>query len=221
MFDELKKIDLAGMHVMNPKAAAKAKAVDATKGLDADQILRSKYQKHEQDFLVRNRKAKALLERIPEAGEVYTVLMSGSFDGFDFVKAILDLAAPATIEELYVATLGFSEDNAGQLMMMLDKKQIGKVWFVASCYMRDKHGSKFKNLHDALEKRGHPVRATRNHAKVIAIKLSDGRKISVDGSLNLCSCRNVEQAHVWHDPQLFDFYSAYIRDQAEQTEHVK
>jgi hypothetical protein len=184
-FAHLQKLDLAGMGRANPKQ--QVAKIDATVGLDADQILRAKYEKHEQDFRVRTRQAKQLLERLPDAGEVFTVLMSGSFDGFDYVRAILDLAAPVTIDELFVATLGFSEDNGGQLLGMLDSGQIKRVWFVASCYMRDKHGDKFARLSQMLQSRGQHIRATRNHAKILAMKLSDGRKLAIDGSLNLCS----------------------------------
>lgn len=219
MFNDLQKFSLAGLHQINPKKAEAA--IDASIGLDSDRILIQKYQKHQQDFLVRTRKAKQLLSRLPQVGEVFTVLMSGSFDGFDYVQSILELAAPVTISELYVATLGFSDDNAGQLVQQLDAGSIGKVWFAPSCYMRDQHGEKFARLSDMLKRRGHHIRATRNHAKLIAMLLSDGRKISIDGSLNFCSCRNVEQAHVWNDPALFDFYASYIREMAEGEGRVK
>jgi hypothetical protein len=219
MFDDLKKFDIGGMTQINPKK--KHANVDASVGLDDDQILRAKFAKHSQDFIIRSRSAGRLLERLPEQGEVFTVLMSGSFDGWDFVQATLDLAAPATIAELYVATLGFSEDNAGQLLHQLDSGQIAKVWFTASCYMRDQHGDKFARLSQMLTARGHHIRATRNHAKIMAMLLTDGRTISVDGSINLCSCRNVEQAHVWNDDALFRFYADYIRGQAEAEGRVK
>ena len=217
---DIKPFSLAGLHRLNPKQRAHAN-VDATAGLDGDAILRRKFEKHAQDHLRRSRQAVRLLERLPAPGEVFTVLMSGSFDGWDYVDAILTLAAPATIDELYVATLGFGETNAGQLVGQLDAGKIGRVWFVASCYMRDKHGDKFARLSDALTKRGHRIRATRNHAKILAVKLSDGRRLAIDGSLNLCSCRNVEQAHVWHDAALFDFYADYVRGQAEGEGRVK
>lgn len=219
MFDHLTKLDIAGMTCLNPQKAGAN--VDASVGLDDDRILRTKYAKHAFDFKVRTRKAVRLLERLPEPGEMFTILMSGSFDGFDFVQAVLELAAPATIAELCVATLGFSEDNAGQLLAQLDAGLIAKVWFTASCYMRDKHGDKFARLSKMLTERGHAIRATRNHAKILAMRLTDGRKIVVDGSINLCSCRSVEQAHVWHDSSLFTFFSDYIREQAEAEGKVK
>ena len=209
---------LAGLFQINPnKAGAKVEAI----GIDTDQYLRTTYQKHAHEQAIQTRKAKTLLQRLPEPGEVITILMSGSFDGWDYVTAVLDLADGATIAELYVATLGFGEANAGQLLQQLDSGRIGRVWFVASCYMRDKHGDKFKRLSAMLEARGHRCRATRNHAKIIAMLLSDGRTISVDGSLNLCSCRNTEQAHVWNDRELFQFYRDYIKQQAETEGRVK
>jgi hypothetical protein len=216
---DIKSFSIAGLTNINPKKAKTA--IDATVGLDRDLILRQKYDKHQTDHLTRHRKARELLERLPEPGEVFTVLMSGAFDGWDFVQAILDLSAPRTIEELYVATLGFNDTNAAHLLNQLDKGTIGKVWFVASCYMRDKHGSKFADLYRILNSRGHQIKATRNHAKLIAMKLTDGTTICIDGSLNLCSCQNVEQAHVWNDETIFHFYSQYIRGQTATKDHIK
>lgn len=214
----IKQFSMAGLTRVNKKQ--RDAQVEAA-GLDADRLLVTKFEKHAQDFRVRTRNAVELLTRLPGPAEVLTVLMSGKFDGYDYVAATLQLAAPARIDELYIATLGFSDDNAGQLLQQLDAGTIGRVWFVASCYMRDKHGEKFGRLSEVLTKRGHRIRATRNHAKLIAMRLSDGRTISIDGSLNFCSCSMVEQAHVWGDPALYTFYAAYIREHAEGTDYVK
>lgn len=211
MWEGLKPFNTAGLKQINPKKAAAA--VDAGATLDADRVLQTSYERHRADHVVRSRAARKVIGALPVPGEVLHVLMSGTFDGWDFVEAVLTLAAPATIAELYVATLGFGEKNAGQLLQQLDAGRIGRVWFVASCYMRDKHGDKFARLSEMLTKRGHAIRATRNHAKIIAMRLTDGRTYCIDGSLNLCACRNVEQAHVWADDDLFAFYSAYVREQ--------
>ncbi len=217
--DQFKSFDVAGLTRINPKQQ-KHTAVDATAGIDADSILRSTFQKHEPLFVIRNYKCKELLKSIPGPDEVFTILMSGSFDGWDFVSAILDLSGQ-TIDELHVATLGFSEDNAAQLLTQVDAGKIKHVWFLASCYMRDQHGEKFTKLHSMLTSRGHHCRAIRNHSKIIAMRLQDGTKLVVTGSINLCACKNVELAHVWNDPALFDFTADYVRQKAEEVEHIK
>ena len=51
------------------------------------------------------------LSRIPGVTEDFHLINSGRFALWDFVPAVLDLAAPETIAQLYVATLGFSKAN--------------------------------------------------------------------------------------------------------------
>lgn len=219
-FSHCKPLSLAGMAMSNPKRPPSG--VDATIGLKADAVLRHRHEEHQQASKHQAKRAEKLLERLPRSGEVFSILLSGAFDGFDFVPAILDLATPATIDELYIATLGFGQANAGHLISLIDEGKVRKAWFVASCYMRDsKHGDKFKLIHEALTKRGMHVRACRNHAKILAMKLTDGRTFVIDGSLNFCSCKCSEQCHVWSDPALFEFYANYVRTNAEATNHVR
>lgn len=200
---------------------AGSRAVDESVGLDSERVFRRKLKRREFIHAVRVSAAATVLERLPEPDEVFHTLVSGQYDGWDHVAAILKLAAPATILELYIATLGFSEANSGELLQWLDDGTIGRVWFNCSCYMRDASASLYVPLAEALAKRGQAVKATRNHAKILAFKMSDGRYFVVDGSMNLRSCKNVEQVNIQQSKELFEFYSEYIRSNCDMIEEVK
>lgn len=217
MWEHLKKMDLSNFARLDKNQST---SIDATKGIDHDERIRTTYARHSFKLNARVLQTAELLERLPEPGEVFTALMAVGSSGYNFAQAIIDLTGQ-TIPELYIATFGFSEDNAGQLITQLDNHQIGKVWFAASCFMRDQNHDRYTRLAAMLTTRGHAISATRNHAKIIAMKLEDGRKICIDGSLNMALCSNVEQVHVWNDANLFDFYTNYIREQAEKVERVK
>ena len=79
--------------------------------------------------------AKAL-EALPARGEVFHVVMAGNFNAWDVLPAVLRLASPVTIRELNVATLGFSERNASELVELLDSGQIDRCSFIASVYFK-------------------------------------------------------------------------------------
>ena len=213
---DLKPLNLANLR---PIGHAVEGAVGA--GLVEDKLIRHKYvaQKHLQSQRIAN--ATKLLARLPEEGEIFTLLLSGTIDGWDFIPAVLALAAPATIAELYVATLGFGDANSGSLAELLDAGKIKRVWFLASCYMRDASGKRFEVLNRTLSERGQRCKAIRNHAKVLAILLTDGRKLVIDGSLNFCGSKNIEQANVWGNGPLYDFYRDYIREQCEKEGETK
>jgi len=68
----------------------------------------------------------------------------------------------------------------------------------------------FEFLAVELQSRGQTLLAMRNHAKLLLMALDDGRRIVVESSANLRSCRNVEQFVISHDTGLYDFHAAWI-----------
>lgn len=150
---------------------------------------------------------------LPAAGESVHVIMRGNWHAWDLVPAILRLADGASIARLYVATLGFNKDNARELGELIDAGRIRAVRFVCSVYFRDTTRDVHDYLAELLQERGQALLAMRNHAKVLAMLLDDGRALVVESSANLRSCRNVEQFALSQDRQLFDFHAGWIDDQ--------
>ncbi len=81
---------------------------------------------------------------------------------------------------------------------------------LVSHYFSNANANLYDPLAAELNKRGHQVLAMRNHAKVILMKLTDGRKLVVHASANLRSCKNIEQACFENDPDLYDFHRRWV-----------
>lgn len=156
--------------------------------------------------------AAKLIDRLPEREESVHALMRGDFNGWDLVPAVLRLAAPATIAELCVATLGFNFRNAGELLGMLDKGDVGRVLFVCSCYFEKSCPKEFAALRDGLVARQQGIVAIRSHAKILALRLTDDRCIVVETSANLRSCHNIEQLCMTESPALYAFHREWINE---------
>ena len=152
------------------------------------------------------------LDQLPAPGESLHCVMKGNFPGFALVGATLRLIAPATIERLDIATLGFSKDNVTELLQMLDSGQIGKVTFLCSCYFKSMADG--AEIYDALVRelhaRGHTIGAARNHAKIILMQTTGGDHYVVESSANLRSCRNVEAFVMSNDRELLAFHRRWM-----------
>ncbi len=154
------------------------------------------------------------LEALPAEGEELMLLLDGRWHGWDLVAAIRELAGCA-IAELHVATLGFNRDQTHQLADDLDNGRIGAVSMLVSEMFREKNPGEFAELKRQLGERGHRLAATRNHAKLLCLAMTDGRRFTCHGSLNLRRCNSVEQAAISPDPDLHAFFTAYIQEAIE------
>ena len=185
---------------------------------DADRMTR-RASRRQYLTLTRVANAAKALESLPENGESTHLIARGHFDAFDLVPAVLRMAAPATIAELNIATLGFNERNAATLLELLDGG-IGRVTFICSKYFSGMSDGKpvFEALCRDLGERGHPITSARCHAKILGFELTDGRCIVSESSANLRSCRNIEQFVITHDRDLLEFHRRWMADVLERSE---
>jgi len=158
--------------------------------------------------------AAAALETLPAFGDSFHCIMSGNFDAFDLVPAILRLSAPAAIAELNCATLGTNTRNTDLLVHLLDSGAVAKCTFICSAYFKSMKdgGQIYAHLADSLAARGMPCAAVRSHAKIILAETTDGGFYVVESSANLRSCRNIEQFVMSHDPGLLYFHRAWMEE---------
>ncbi|MEM1027526.1 MAG: hypothetical protein AAGJ38_05535, partial [Planctomycetota bacterium] len=70
----------------------------------------------------------------------------------------------------------------------------------------------FGYINDQLTPLKARVGVARNHAKLMLVRLTDGRHIVAHGSLNLRRCNSFEQIAISQDPDLYDFFAKYIND---------
>lgn len=152
------------------------------------------------------------LQALPGPEESTHIIARGNFPLWQIVPAVLIMAAPALIDALHIATLGFSKSNAADLIALLDAGKITHVHIVASVYFQRQNPAEWRMMEDGLQARRQRIVALRAHAKVIAMRLSDGRGITVESSANLRSCRNIEQLTITNSEPLRAFHAGWIEE---------
>jgi hypothetical protein len=150
--------------------------------------------------------------RLPDPGEAHHLVTAKRYSLWNVVQAVLQLAAPATIVYLGIATLGFSRQNLEELLDLLDRGQIGKVDFLFSVYFKSNEREICQRMAHELTTRGHRVVAMLTHAKVMLLELTDGRRFVVESSANLRSCSSIENIMLTQDTGLFDFHCRWLDD---------
>lgn len=73
-------------------------------------------------------------------------------------------------------------------------------------------------LKAGLDRRRQRVAAARTHAKIIGMRMADGRAFVIESSANLRSCRNIEQFVMTQSRSLFDFHEGWMNDVASATQ---
>lgn len=151
------------------------------------------------------------LGRIPDAMEALHLLCSGRYALWDMVPAILELAAPVAIDSLHIATLGFSRQNVAEMLDALDRGRVARLSLICSHYFKGTSGGIWEFAAEELPKRPHTrFLSIRTHAKLLAIKLADGRTVTIESSANLRSCKNIEQMTVYGHPNVYAFHAGWM-----------
>jgi hypothetical protein len=161
---------------------------------------------------LQRRNAVADIGELPGLEENLHIVCRGNFPLWSIVPAVLTLAAPAVIDRLSIATLGFSKQNAAELLSLFDAGRVKSVAIVCSSYFEKQSPAEFNIMLDGLKERGQRIAALRAHAKIIAMALSDGGRFTVESSANLRSCRNIEQITLINSKALHDFHAGWIDD---------
>ncbi|HWE03161.1 MAG TPA: hypothetical protein VG326_12195 [Tepidisphaeraceae bacterium] len=189
--------------------------------LDNDESFLSAPRHHNYLDLLKVKLAKDHVKRLPANGEAIHMLLSGRYQLFHLVPAVLELIAPAIIDELHLCTLSYSKDNAADLLNLIDAGKIKHVHLLVSHYFSKANPHLFDPLEAALQSRGHKVLTCRSHAKLFLFKLSDGRKYVVHSSANMRSCKSIEQACFESDESIYRFYEKWLAGLFATAEEIK
>jgi hypothetical protein len=198
-------------------AAEVAAARDASAELTRDYRLRRRDAKRILQHKLNIANAAQQLQALPAEGESLHCVMRGNYHAWDLVPAVLRLAAPAVIDYLAVATLGFNRSNAAELLELIDAGRVARCDFICSCYFRSTSADEFGFLASGLQARGQRIAALRSHAKIVLFAMSDGAYYAIESSANLRSCHNVEQFSMTRDRALFDFHREWMGSLLEQS----
>lgn len=169
------------------------------------------------------RRAKAAIEaldRLPPDGATWHCIMTGDFDSFDLVDAVIHHARPARVDHLHLATLGFNLNNASRLIDHLHAGRIGTASMLVSMwYESDKREADVVGmLQRELPKHRGWYAATRTHAKIHLYELSDGRCFVIESSANMRTCKCLEQFTITRDRELLAFHRTWMEEARAEAE---
>jgi hypothetical protein len=150
------------------------------------------------------------LKRLPEPAEAIHCICSGRYSFSDTIGAVAALAAPVAIAELWIATLSFNLANVEALTQLHDQNRIRRINVVGSYYFSRVNPHLWQPLVDAMHARGQSIVAVRNHAKINAFRMDDGRSYVIEGSCNLRSAKCVEQFCFVADDGLYEFHRGWM-----------
>lgn len=199
-------------------AGESTRSRNVTAALDQERRHASRPHRRRMLNMLKVANAARALDRLPRRGEAFHVVMTGNFDAWHLVPAVVKLARPATVRGLHIATLGFNRPGAEDLLALIDAGTVAAVRFVCSCYFRSVDADVFDFLHAGLTSRGHRCVAIRSHAKIVVFDLSDGRQLVIESSANLRSCHNIEAFTLTHDAALAEFHRGWLDEVIEAAE---
>ena len=160
--------------------------------------------------------AAAQIGNLPGPGEALHCVLNGTFALFDFIPAAIQLAG-APIEELMIATLGFSARNVAALGQLIVAGDVRRLSILCSHFFAAQDAEIYSAAVELCQKHRFPIAAMRTHAKLLLMQIGD-RRLVVESSANLRSCHNVEQATVFDDPGLYAFHHEWIHKLLTQGE---
>lgn len=159
--------------------------------------------------------ARAVLDPLPQPGEVLHIALNGTYSGWALGMAIAELIVDP-IDHLTISTLGFHRDNADDLIAWLDAGKVRGATLNVSTYFRSSDPDIFESIERDMTARGQRVMVTRSHAKLMLFDA--GRQAIVcETSANLRSSQNWEQASIFDSRELLEFHRAWIDDLQQET----
>ena len=158
------------------------------------------------------------IDRLPDDDEEILLILSGRWHGMDLLGAVLTLASPATITAAHVSSLAINKMHTRRLEELPGAGLIGRITLVVGEIFREHSPSEWAELvrvfgADPTRRR---LAAVRNHTKLMALELTDGRRLAIHGSLNLRRCSCYEQAAIVNHADTFDFFRAFVDEIAAQ-----
>jgi hypothetical protein len=143
---------------------------------------------------------------LPAVDESIHLWIGGQHSMGHVIPAVLELAAPAQIETVHVATLTFSKDNASEWASLIDSGRIKSMFVLCSQYFQKTSTGIYDFAIGIFAGRPIEVFPRRAHAKLLAMKLTNGQTVTAEGSSNTRSARTIEQVALFGNPEVYAFH---------------
>lgn len=195
-------------------ARRQLKLEEETAQLDGGRALSTSDDRRKFATLARREKAAELIGHLPARGETLHVIISGECSPFDLVTAAVEIAGQP-IDQLVIATLGFSKDNVAGLSDLVDAGQVRHVVVICANYFKSMDKEIYAQMSEFCQKHSFPMGARRTHAKILMMAIGQNRYV-LEGSANLRACHSVEQVTMFNDAELFDWHLTWINELLEK-----
>ena len=141
--------------------------------------------------------------------------VSGNFVFGDFVEALVDLGR-LSVKRMSLMTLSLNDENIDSIRNIIEWQNVERFDLVVSDYWfaHERHeGGLVGYLFDELTVDGMELNVAfaAVHCKTWCIETKNGNRLTIQGSANLRSSRNIEQVHISPSHDLFDFVDGFTQ----------
>jgi hypothetical protein len=155
--------------------------------------------------------AGALLAHLPEPGESLHVVCTSRFDLSDVLNHLIE--RHGTAERVTIATLGYNARNLKAMLRWLDAAAVRSLTLLASIFFRSHNGGLWEETQAEFRARGQRAACCHCHAKVSALAFTNGTRLSIEGSANLCgNGSGREQFVMVNDASLCEWHTAWVTE---------
>lgn len=140
-------------------------------------------------------------------GMSYFAFVSGNFVFGDFIEALVELGK-LSVREMTIQTLSMSQENIDSIVNICMRMPVRRVTVCLSDYWYShERRALAPYLHEELTRVCDDVRIAYAscHTKIFNIETVLGNKLTIHGSANLRSSRNIEQLQIDQCDELYDF----------------
>jgi hypothetical protein len=152
-----------------------------------------------------------ILDRLPNANEIFHIVANGKFDHFTFVPRIAELMG--CVDVFYGSTWTMNRENAIELLGLYDNGTFKSVALLTGLYFKRRETSVYATILEGLQKRNQRFIAFENHAKVSLFADEAAQVyIVVEGSANYTSNPRLENFTVTNDKGVYDLHKGWMEE---------
>jgi len=174
-------------------------------------ILSRKDVRRRQILATKRERVAEVVDRLPEPGETFHVVVNGIFDHFDFVPRVVELMGP--VDQFYGSTWTMNRQNALDLLQMFDEGGLKAIALLTGLYFKRRETAVYATVLEGLQARGQRYIAFANHAKVsMFVQQESETYIVIEGSANYTANPRLENFTITNDPQVCDLHRTWMEE---------
>ena len=155
-----------------------------------------------------------LVKNMPDIqeNEAFFCIVSGNFIFGDLLEALF-VERNWHAEEIFIATLSMSQENADSLANLFHGDYASKINLIVSdfWYAHERYkGGGIEYINQLMKEYNFSISVAGLHTKIILIKTECGKHLVLHGSANLRSSRNLEQFSIENSKNLYEFNRAWM-----------